>query len=203
MKLYNENMPAPNPRRVRIYLAEKGIEVPLAHIDMMKRQHKEPEFIAKNSLGQIPALELDDGTVIAESVSICRYFEVLHPERPLFGATALEVARIDMWLRRVEFVIMTPIGNFWRHAHPRTAKLLKQFNDFGESNREASVRSLHWLDRELAGRDFIAGDSYSMADITMLCSIDFGGFVGLGIPDDCANVKAWHARVSARPSATA
>jgi glutathione S-transferase len=203
MKLYNENMPAPNPRRVRIYLAEKGIDVPLVHVDMMKRAHKEPEFVAKNSLGQIPALELDDGTVIAESVSICRYFEALHPERPLFGGTALEKAQIDMWLRRVEFVIMTPIGNFWRHAHPRTAKLLKQFNDFGESNREASARSMRWLDRELAGRDFVAGGGFSMADITMLCSVDFGGFIGLGIPDDCANVKSWHARVSARPSASA
>lgn len=203
MKLYNENMPAPNPRRVRIYLAEKGIEVPLVRIDMMKREHKAPEFMNKNSLGQVPALELDDGTVIAESVAICRYFEALHPEPPLFGRTALEKAQIDMWIRRGEFIVMGPIGNFWRHAHPRTAKLLKQFNDFGESNREAAARSMHWLDRELEGHDFIVGNDFSVADITMLCTVDFGSFIGLGIPDDCANLKAWHARVSARPSAAA
>ena len=122
---------------------------------------------------------------------------------PLFGRTALEQAQIDMWIRRGEFIVMGPIGNFWRHAHPRTAKLLKQFNDFGESNREAAARSMHWLDRELEGHDFIFGNDFSVADITMLCTVDFGSFIGLCIPDDCANLKAWHARVSARPSAAA
>jgi len=203
MKLYNENMPAPNPRRVRIYLAEKGIDVPLVHIDMMKREHKSEEFMAKNSLGQVPTLELDDGTIITESISICRYFEALHPEPPLFGRNAVEIAQVDMWLRRVEFVVMGPISNFWRHAHPRTAKLLKQFNDFGESNREAAARALKWLDKELSGHDYVYRDYFSMADISMLCMIDFGIFIGLDIPDDCANVKAWHARISARPSAKA
>lgn len=200
MKLYNENMPAPNPRRVRMYLAEKGIDVPLVHIAMMKREHKSPEFRAKNSLGQLPSLELDDGTVISESVSICRYFEALHPEKPLFGRTPLEIAQIDMWLRRIEFVIMTPIGNYWRHAHPYTSKLLTQFKDFGESNVEAASRSLQWLDRELEGHDYVVGNDFSVADIMMLCSVDFGIYTGLNIPDDCANVKAWHERVSARPS---
>ena len=203
MKLYNENMPAPNPRRVRIYLAEKGIDVPLVHIAMMKREHKSPEFRAKNSLGQVPSLELDDGTVISESVSICRYFEALHPEKPLFGKTPLEIAQIDMWLRRIEFVIMTPIGNYWRHAHPYTSKLLTQFKDFGESNVETAARSLKWLDGELAGHDYIVGNDFSVADIMMFCSIEFGIYTGLNIPDDCTNVKAWHARVSARPSSKA
>lgn len=203
MKLYNENYPAPNPRRVRIYLAEKGIEVPLVHIDMMKREHKSPEFMEKNSLGQVPSLELDDGTVISESVAICRYFEALHPEPPLFGRTPLEIAQVDMWIRRGEFIVMGPVGNFWRHAHPRTAKLLKQFPDFGESNREAAARSLKWLDRELAGHDFIVGDQFSVADIMMFCTVDFSKFIGLDIPDDCANVRAWFDRIAARPSAKA
>jgi glutathione S-transferase len=203
MKLYNENYPAPNPRRVRIYLAEKGIEVPLVHIDMMKREHKSPEFMEKNSLGQVPSLELDDGTVISESVAICRYFEALHPEPPLFGRTALEIAQVDMWIRRGEFIVMGPVGNFWRHAHPRTAKLLKQFPDFGESNREAAARSLKWLDRELAGHDFIVGDHFSVADIMMFCTVDFSKFIGLDIPEDCANVRAWFDRIAARPSAKA
>jgi glutathione S-transferase len=203
MKLYNTGNPAPNPRRVRIYLAEKGIEVPLTPIDMMKREHKSPEFLEKNSLGQVPVLELDDGTLIAESVSICRYFEALHPAPPLFGGTPLEIAHIDMWLRRAEFIVMGPMGNFWRHAHPRTAKLLKQFTDFGESNREAAAKALTWLDKELQGHDFIVGDTYSMADITMFCSVDFGKFIGLDIPDDCANVKAWYDRIAARPGSKA
>ncbi len=203
MKLYNENMPAPNPRRVRMYLAEKGIEVPLEHISMMKREHKSPEFRAKNSLGQVPSLELDDGTVISESVSICRYFEALHPEPALFGKTPVEIALIDMWLRRCEFVVMTPIGNFWRHAHPYTAKLLTQFKDFGESNREAAARSLSWFDKELEGKDFAVGAQFTVADIMLFCSVEFGIYTGLEIPADCANVRAWHARVAARPSAKA
>lgn len=203
MKLYNENFPAPNPRRVRIYLAEKGIEVPLVHVDMMKREHKAPEFTIKNSLGQVPSLELDDGTVISESVAICRYFEALHPEPPLFGRTPLEIAQVDMWIRRGEFIVMGPVGNFWRHAHPRTAKLLKQFTDFGESNREAAARALKWLDKELAGHDFIVGDYFSAADIMMFCTVDFSRFIGLDIPDDCANVKAWFDRMAARSSAKA
>ncbi len=203
MKLYNENMPAPNPRRVRMYLAEKGIEVPLEHISMMKREHKSPEFRAKNSLGQVPSLELDDGTVISESVSICRYFEALHPEPALFGKTPVEIALIDMWLRRCEFVVMTPIGNFWRHAHPYTAKLLTQFKDFGESNREAAAKSLSWFDKELEGKEFATGDEFTVADIMLFCSVEFGIYTGLEIPEDCANVRAWHARVAARPSAKA
>lgn len=203
MKLYNENIPAPNPRRVRIYLAEKGIEVPLVHIDMMKREHKSTEFMAKNSLGQVPSLELDDGTVISESVSICRYFEALNPEPPLFGRTPLEIAQVDMWVRRGEFIVMGPVGNFWRHAHPRTAKLLKQFTDFGESNREAASRSMHWLDKELAGHEFVVGDYFSVADIFLFCTVDFSKTIGLGVPDDCTNVQSWFDRIAARPSAKA
>lgn len=203
MKLYNSAMPAPNPRRVRIFAAEKGIDLPLVDVSLMKREHKSDEYRQKNSLGQTPILELDDGEVIAESVSICRYLEELYPEPPLFGRSALERAQIDMWLRRVEFVLMGPIGNFWRHAHPYTAKVVKQFNDFGESNREAVTAAFRWLDRELTGRDFIAGDVFSVADITALCTIDFAAFAGLEMPEDADNLRSWHARVSARPSAAA
>ncbi|MBX3497379.1 MAG: glutathione S-transferase family protein [Parvibaculum sp.] len=203
MKLYNSAMPAPNPRRVRIFAAEKGIDLPLEEVSLIKREHKSDEYRQKNSLGQTPILELDDGNVIAESVSICRYLEELHPEPPLFGRTALERAQIDMWLRRVEFVLMGPVGNFWRHAHPFTAKVVKQFNDFGESNREAVAAAFRWLDRELADRNFIAGNAFSAADITALCTVDFANFAGLEMPEDAANLRAWHACVSSRPSAAA
>jgi glutathione S-transferase len=202
MKLYGAPMPAPNPRRVRMYLAEKGIDLPETPIDMRKREHKSPEHKARNSLGQIPTLELDDGTSISETVSICRYFEELHPATPLFGTTALEKAQIDMWVRRVEFVLMRPIGNFWVHAHPYTAPLLTQHKEFGESNRETVAGAMHWFDRELAGHDFIAGEAFTIADICALSAIDFAQWIGLEMPDDAANLRAWHARVSARPSAS-
>ena len=203
MKLYNSAMPAPNPRRVRIFAAEKGIDLPLQEVALMKREHKSEDFLRKNSLGQTPVLELDDGTTISESVSICRYLEETHPEKPLFGRTALERAQVDMWLRRIEFALMGPIGNFWRHAHPYTAKVVKQFNDFGESNRAAAESAFRWLDRELEGKEFLLGDYFSAADITALCTVDFAGFAGLQMPDATPHLHAWHERVSSRPSAAA
>jgi glutathione S-transferase len=203
MILYGAPNPAPNPRRVRIFLAEKGIDLPQTTVDMRKGEHKSPEILAKNSLGQVPTLVLDDGTGIAETVAICRYFEETHPEPPLFGSTAKQKAIIEMWVRRIEFQLMNPIGMVWVHAHPLTAQIVKQYRDFGESNRERIASAMRWLDRELEGRDFIAGDSYSIADICALSSVDFADWIDLKIPDDCARLKAWHARVSARPSATA
>ncbi len=203
MKLYGAPMPAPNPRRVRIFLAEKGVELPETPVDLMKREHKSPEHVARNSLGQVPTLELDDGTTISETVAICRYFEETSPGPSLFGKSAIEKANVDMWVRRIEFQLMMPVGNFWRHAHPRTAALLTQYKDFGESNRKAYSNAQKWLDRELEGKDFIAGDAYSMADICALSTVDFAGWIGLPLDEDKPNLKAWHDRVSARPSAAA
>lgn len=203
MKLYGAPMPAPNPRRVRIFLAEKGVELPETPLDLRAREHKSDAHLARNSLGQVPSLELDDGTVISETVAICRYFEEVHPEPPLFGETAVEKAKVDMWVRRIEFQLMMPVGNFWRHAHRFTAALLNQYKDFGESNREAYARAQRWLDRELEGQAFIAGQAYGMADICALSTIDFATWIGLPIDAERKNLTAWHARVSARPSAAA
>ena len=204
MKLYGAPMPAPNPRRVRVFLAEKGIEMAETPVNLMTREHKSPDHRARNSLGQVPTLELDDGTAISETVAICRYFEELHPEPPLFGKTAFEKANVDMWVRRIEFQLMTPVGNFWRHAHPRTAALLTQYKDFGESNKAAYSNAQKWLDGELAdGRPFIAGDTYSMADICALSTVDFATWIGLPLDDDKTHLKAWQDRVTARPSAAA
>ncbi len=202
MKLYSAPDPAPNPRRVRIFMAEKGISIPEEMVSLRKREHKAPEFRAKNAMGQIPVLELDDGTTISETVSICRYLEEFHPTPPLFGRTPFERAQVDMWIRRVEFVLMLPVGQFWRHAHPITAPLLTQFKDFGESNRATYAAACRIFDKELAGRDFLSGDAYTMADICALTTIDFGKFAGILVPDDVPNLSAWHARVSTRPSAT-
>ena len=203
MKLYGAPMPAPNPRRVRIFLAEKGIDLPETPVDMMKREHKSDEYKARNSLGQVPTLELDDGTCISETVAICRYFEETQPDPPLFGRTPVEKANIDMWVRRVEFQVMNPVGMFWRHAHPFTSRLLTQFKDFGESNRGHYQGAQRWLDRELADRAYLAGEAYSMADICLLSTVDFATWIGLPLEPANANLKAWHDRVSGRTSAQA
>lgn len=203
MKLFGARNPAPNPRRVRIFLAEKALELPYENVSIPKRAHKSPEFRAKNSLGQLPVLELEDETTLCESVSICRYLEEIHPTPALFGETPLERAQIDMWIRRVEFVLMQPITAVWVHTHPLTAGLGQQFKDFGESRREVAAKTMNWFDRELTGHDYIAGSRFSMADIAMLTSIDFANFIGLEVPPQCERLRSWHARVSERPSAKA
>lgn len=202
MLLYDTPMPAPNPRRVRIFLAEKGVEVPTKVVNILKRRQKEPEYLAKNSRGQVPMLELDDGTIIAETVAICRYFEEIHPEPPLFGRTAVEKAQVEMWVRRIEFVLMEPAGNVWRHAHPHPGAE-RPHQAFGDANRATYDAGLAWLDGELAGREFITGSSYTVADAVALATIDFATWIGLPLGEDRPNLAAWHARVTARPSASA
>ena len=203
MILYGAPMPAPNPRRVRIFLAEKGIELPETPVDIMKREHKSPEHLARNSLGQVPTLELDDGTMISETVAICRYFEEIQPDPPLFGTGPVGKAQVEMWIRRVELRVMNPVGSFWVHAHRFTAALLTQYKDFGASNRDTYKGVQTWLDRELADRPFLAGETYSMADICLLSTVDFAEWIGLPLDEGNANLLAWHARAKARPSAGA
>jgi glutathione S-transferase len=205
MKLYNEDNPAPNPRKVRIFLAEKGLSVPMEHVRMMKREHKAPEFIKKNSLGQVPVLELDDGTCISESLAICRYLEELNPAPALFGRDPLERAKTEMWIRRAEFRLWSPMGQVWINADPRTAAVNpNQFKDYGEHSKRVAANAMRWIDHELAdGREFLVDGYFSMADIVLLCGIDFSKFVNMEMPADAPHLRAWHARVSARPSASA
>jgi glutathione S-transferase len=204
MKLYNTPMPAPNPRRVRIFLAEKGVTIPLVEVALQKGEHKAADHVARNSLGQTPVLELDDGTCLSETVAICRYLESVYPEPAMFGRTALEEAQVEMWVRRIEFQIMAPAGNFWRHAHPFTARVVNpQYKDFGEANRGGYEKALKWLDSELAKTPFVAGETYTMADICLLSTVDFADWIGLKVPEAAGRVRDWHARVSARASARA
>jgi len=205
MKLYYEAYPAPNPRKVLIFLKEKGVEVPLEHVRMQKREHKAPEFVKKNPLGQVPMLELDDGTCISESIAICRYLEELHPTPSLFGRTPVERANIEMWLRRAEFRLWNPMGQVWINADPRTAQVNpNQFKDYGEHSKKIALGAMRWFDKELSdGRQFLAGKDYSMADIVLLCGIDFSKFINLDMPEDAKHLRAWHERVSARPSTKA
>ena len=203
MKLYDYKA-GPNPRRVRIFLAEKGIDVPLVEIDILKREQKTPEFLAKNPIGSIPVLELDDGTCISESVAICRYFEELYPEPPLFGRTPVEKATIEMWLRRVELNFMVPAGMVWIHGHPLTARLVKQIPEAAEQNRSRVHIGYKLFDKQLANNTFIVGDHYSVVDAMMLASLDFAnGLVGVPYSEELRHLKRWHDAVSARPSAHA
>jgi len=201
MKLY-DYQPAPNPRRVRIFLAEKGIEVPNVQVDIMKGEHKQPEYLKIAPNGLLPALELDDGTVLLESVAICRYFEGLQPEPALMGVDPLDTAIVEMWQRRMEIELMLPMAMAFRNTHPLMAKAQRQFPDYGEAQREAANKRLTVLDGELADREFIAGERYTIADITALATIDFfTQLAGFEIADDQKNLKRWHDAVSSRPSA--
>ena len=203
MLFYDSPNPAPNPRRVRIFAAEKGIELPMKEVSIPKREQKAPEYVAKNPRGQTPILELDDGTVIAESVAIMRYLEAEHPEPPLFGTTSREIAEIEMWSRRVEMILMPPVGAVWVHTHPFTAALPGRNSEWGEANRPRVADAMRFFDQSLADRDYLAGEAFSAADILLLTTVDFAKFVGLEMPDGCASLGAWHERVSARPSAQA
>ncbi|MFM5950692.1 MAG: glutathione S-transferase family protein [Novosphingobium sp.] len=203
MIFFNSPNPAPNPRRVRIFAAEKGIVLETRDLSIPDREHKSEEFIALNPRGQTPALQLDDGTVIAESVAICRYLEGLHPEPPLFGTSPKEQALIEMWNRRVEMILMPPIGAVWVHTHPFTARLPGRNAEWGEANRPRIEEAMRFFDAALAGREFLAADHYTVADILLLTTLDFATFIGAAMPEDLTNLRAWHARVSARPSAAA
>jgi glutathione S-transferase len=200
--LYDSTL-APNPRRVRIFLAEKGIEVPLQQVDIGKAENREPAFLAKNPLAGVPVLELDDGTCIAETVAICRYFEETQPEPALFGVGATGRALVEMWNRRMEFEIFQTITHAFRHTHDFFKGRVTQVPEYGEVCRLAAPKKLEWLDRELAGRAFVAGEQFSIADITALCGIDFGRVIGLRVQRELENLSRWHAAVSARPSAAA
>ena len=204
MLFYDAANPAPNPRRVRIFLAEKNLKVPTELLSIVAGEHKKPEFLAVNPLGQIPALKLDDGDVITESLSICRFFEALNPDPPMFGKGPKGVAEVDMWVRRVELRLMVPVGMVWMHTHPFTARVVvPQYTEFGESNRPRAIAAMRYFDESLAGRNWLAGKDYTIADITLLTTIDFAIFIGIAIPDDMPNLAAWHERASARPSAQA
>jgi glutathione S-transferase len=203
MKLYDAGR-APNPRRVRVFLAEKGVTVPIVSIDLARLEHKAPAYVAVNPLQRTPALELDDGTVISESIAICRYFEELHPRPPLFGTGALERARVEMWQRRLEFGLLGTVAAVFRHLHPAMAEMeVPQVAAWGETNKPRVIEFLRFLDGELADRRFIAGDRFSIADITGLVGLDFMKPAKLSLPDELANVRRWHAELAARPSAQA
>lgn len=202
MKVYNSPI-APNPRRVRIFLAEKGIQVPYEDIDIVKAENRSPEFRKKNSLAAVPVLELDDGTCIAESVAICRYFEEMHPDPPLMGVDARDRAIVEMWQRRMEFEILSPCGDVFRNRNEFFKGRITQVPEYSDVRRQYAEQQFGWLDEALAGHRFIAGDRFSIADITALCGVDFGGLSQIVIKPEQKNLARWHQEVSSRPSAKA
>jgi glutathione S-transferase len=202
MKLYDGGR-APNPRRVRIFLAEKGMSVPVEKIDLAQLEHKSAEFTALNPLQRVPVLVLDDGAVITESIAICRYFEGLRPQPPLFGRGAVEEALVEMWNRRVELNLYQAVSAVFRHLHPSMKEMESQVPEWGEANRPRVFEFLALLDRELTDRMFVAGDHYTIADITALVAVDFMRPAKLIMPEEFVNLRRWHVQVGERPSATA
>lgn len=203
MKLFDSKV-APNPRRTRIFLAEKGIILPTEQVDIASMQHKTAEYKSINPLQRMPALVLDDGTVITESIAICRYFESLQPDPPLFGVGAKDAAIVEMWNRRAEMNFFAHVAAVFRHTHPAMKALeVPQVPAWAEANRPRVTWFLEMLDRELAARQFVAGDRYSVADITALVTVDFMKPARLTLPEGVTNVRRWHTEVSARPSAKA
>lgn len=203
MKLYNSNL-APNPRRVRVFLAEKGVKIPRVEVDLGKLEHKGPEFTALNPFQTIPILELDDGTRIAESMAICRYIEALWPEPNLFGEDPLERATIEMWQRQLELRLFLPIAQVLRHTHPRMAEMeVPQVPDWAAANRPRALQAMAVVDEALGERPFIAGERFTVADITGLVALDFAKPARIAIPEELVHLNRWHAALKARPSAAA
>lgn len=195
---------APNPRRVRIFLAEKGITIPTQAVDFMKRALHTEDFRKINPMQRVPVLILDDGTAISESVAICRYFEEIQPDPPLFGVGPKEQAVIEMWNRRMELNLLAAIIAVFRHLHPAMAELeVPQVPQWAEANKPRVLFYLDWLNGELASREFIAGDRFSIADITAMVGIDFLKPTRITVPDSLTNLLRWHEKIKARPSATA
>lgn len=203
MMLYDTRS-APNPRRVRMYLAEKGLSVPTTQVDLGKMQHKNDDFRALNPVSQTPVLVLDDGFALSETIAICRYFEELHPDPPLFGVGPRGKAVVEMWQRRAELGLMISVQAVFRHTHPAMTQLENpQVKEIADNHRPRVVAWLEMLDKELAGRAFLAGDVFSVADITAFVSVEFMRPARLAIPEGLANVARWRGEVAARPSAAA
>jgi len=203
MILYDTKV-APNPRRVRIFLAEKGVEVPMAQVDLGKMEHKQADYSKINALQRTPSLVLDDGTVITESIAICRYFEELYPEPNLFGRGAVGCATVEMWRRRVELNLMLPTALVFRHTHPAMAALeVPQIPQVAETNRPRVLEFLRVLDERLGETRWLGGDDFSIADTDGLVAMDFLRLARIQPPPELINVARWHGELSARPSAKA
>lgn len=203
MKLYDAAT-APNPRRVRIFIAEKGLDVPCEQVDIMKAVNRGEEFRRNvNPMGTLPVLELDDGTCIAETGAICRYFEEVQPDPPLLGVDAKDKAVVEMWNRRMELELFQPATLAFQQQHEFFKGRVPQVPEYAAVSKAKAEKTLAWLDGVLADREHIAGARFTVADIVALCAVDFGRVTKIKLQPDQKNLARWHEQVSARPSAKA
>ena len=203
MKIYSSSV-APSPRKVIIFIAEKGIEnIQVKNLDLGKLEHKTSEYkkIAPNS--RVPALELDSGEIILETTAICRYLECIYPEPNMFGSSPMEIAQIEMWYSRVSFELMMPLMHGFRHTHPHMSQLENQNNEFGIAQRELAIKSLTHYDEVIANKDYISCNKFTYADIQMVTSLQF--LVRLNKIDisDYSNLDSYINNIASRPSFTA
>ena len=195
---------APNPRRVRIFLAEKDIQnIEFIELDLQKGDNLSPEFKQKNPMGKVPVLELEDGRCINETVAICRYFEELYPDKALFGSTPFEKAQIAMWQRWAEFYFLLPTGMCFQHSSGYFKDRMNPIKEWGEDCRRQVEKFMSFLNTHLSENQYLAGDVFSIADITAFCTIDFNRVNRISISDEHAHLKRWYQTVAARPSITA
>jgi glutathione S-transferase len=203
LKLYDSRR-APNPRRVRWFMAEKGIEdIEIVDVDIFGGQHRTPEYLAKAGLPNVPALEMDNGQTITESVAICRFLETVYPEPNLFGGDPCESAVVEMWMRRAEMMVATPLMMAVRHGHPALAAIETQIPEVAANGRATAEKGLKMLDRRLAESEFIACERLTIADILTATAIDFARMVRFRPDAELVNVKRWLDGMMARPAAKA
>jgi glutathione S-transferase len=203
MKVYDTPL-APNPRRVRWFMAEKAIDdVEVITLNLMEGQHKTPDYLAKAGLANVPMLEMDDGTCITESIAICRYLESRYPEPNLFGRTPEETAVIEMWMRRAEMMVATPLMIGVRHTHPAMGALEQQTPVVGEHSLQGAVRALKVLDRRLGESEWLAADRLTIADIVAFTGVDFGRMIKFRPPEELTHVCRWAEAMRTRPAAKA
>ena len=202
MKIYGFAL-APNPRRLRIFLAEKGLKIPSEDVDITQGKNRTPEMLAKNPTGGLPFMELDDGSYLAESVAICRYLEGLHPEPNLLGKDNREQADIEMWNRRMELNLFGPVARTFQNTSDFFKERFKQFPEYGAAQHETANQQMQWLDQQIGNKPFVAGDRFTIADITAEVAIDFGAFAGIKADPALKNLARWHQSVASRPSAKA
>jgi len=202
MKIYGFAL-APNPRRLRIFLAEKGLKIPSEEVDISQGKNRTPEMLAKNPAGGLPFMELDDGSYLAESVAICRYLEGLHPEPNLLGKDNREQAEIEMWNRRMELNLFGPVARTCQKTSDFFKGRIKQFPEYGAAQRDTVNQQLQWLDQQIGNKPFIAGNRFTIADITAEVAVDFGAFASITPDPALKNLARWHQSVASRPSAKA
>jgi len=209
MKLYDMNM-APNPRRVRIFMAEKGLDVPMVEINLIEGENLHEDFLKINPRGTLPTLELDDGSYLDESVAICRYLEELHPEPPLMGTDAISKGRIEACQRHMEFDGLLPLLESFRNSFPAFAERgvpglpaeYKAIEELAERGQRRYQLFMKTLNDRLANQDYIAGNAFSIADITAFCAIDFAKMMEISLPEEYTYARRWFEQVSSRPSAS-